>query len=406
MPGLARSNTGKLIRLADGRLRKCGSCCGDACILYWRADPCTPPEDLPTDCRRDPPGDPIWIRVGTLCHSILGDGDEIGPGDVVVDNDFCFTVIDEQRHKPGPDGAGCDPAYEEIPDGDVIIEGPTIECEAGCTSDRCKGGFFNYGPLIKCNPGAANRYVCRDGITDCGVLSDTPGCYRFTPDLPHYPGIPDSGEIVPAVSYFDSCCECGSAEGGACGYIEYTLSPQGVSIDPPLTCCCGSESANAACLCTLNVSSYTNEGPGTGGVSWHKIVVDLDPAYPPPEGHPGDTLTVHLRQRIWDDGVLVETDYYTESLAVPECGYAEPQFNFQFSDGGAGWTVTLDYSCWWFNRRDAYRDTDTGAEVVSVWEWSRDTPTVTAPCLGDCTAGSRRFRSIGPGSPPAIFRAL
>jgi hypothetical protein len=387
---LIRSATGRLLRTVSGVLRRCG-CCGE-CVEYWRADACAMPEDLPShvlDCLRASGATTIWVRVGTLCTTILGPGDAIEPGDTVVYDDRCYTVIDEQRHKAGVTGCVDD---GEIPGGAVIVEGPTIPCQAQCDTDFCRAGFLDYVAGDSCGAFGEPRYFCRQDLELCRTCFDPTrtspgeGCFILDPDGQHAGTVPAEDDIYSIVllSCHDDCCPCenaaevaGAAVADGCLYNEIAIDPfTAATIDPPLKCCCGSPTANAAATWTLTANTLSLLDDGNG--------YTLEVLGAPITGIvPGECATVTLRQQNYTggapDGAPIDT---AVDACAALCGPSTYAPTGVPVGSGAGWTETSSLSC----NSATHTKTFSGGtlEIAYSVSWSRTGPTIAAPCAGGC----------------------
>lgn len=387
---LIRSATGRLLRTVTGILKRCGCC--DECVEYWRADACAMPEDLPShvlDCLRDAGASTIWIRVGTICTTMLGPGDAIEPGDTVVYDDRCYTVIDEQRHKTGVTGCVDD---GEIPEGSVILEGPTIPCQPQCDTDFCRAGFLDYVVGETCGLFGEPRYFCRSALELCRTCFDPyrdpgEGCFTLDPAGEHAGTVPSEEEIYSIVllQCSDDCCQCeaaaeveGSAVADGCLYSETSFDPfTGAALDPSLKCCCGTPTANAAATWTLNSSTLSIFDSSGGGITLEVLGTPITGIVP------GECVTVTIRQQSYTGGVPDGPPIDTSASAcAAACGPSTDSPVGFITGSGDGWSEVSSVSC------NAASDSRTWSsdvtEMSSSVSWSRTGPTIAAPCVGGC----------------------
>lgn len=377
-------------------------CCGE-CVLFWKAESCPIPSNIPGNCA---PIDPftfvIWVRVGARCDDL--DGEVIGPGDVIVVDGLCYIILDELRHRLNFPGEACSDQYDAIPLGSRVIDDLIVTCQPeGCNAQPCIAARVGYAQAVPCGPSQITYYFCKALLFhDCvykalptGIPGESGTCFAFKASAPSLSFIPPEEFIVDPNptgpdSLYRSCCECnrGGLVEEPCNFSITDSDGFGNPIVPPIECCCGTDEQAAQSVATIEQYTYEQIAPG------QRILVELVGS---PSGPVGVVIPATLRQRVYLNDVLFSDVEFPGDFTIPMCG---PQpVPILGGDFESFTIVDSEIDC---NGASAVFERGNPNSLYEryTWAYSKTAPDVAAPCLGGCAGTSPRPNQ------PLAFRAL
>lgn len=277
---------GKLVMRAGKFVyTSCAACCrtGPPVPGYWKAIACVQPTypDLCNEEQTPPPHPgPIYVIDSLRCGSR-----PILPGDVILVNGICYTVV--APHLPS------------LPPGTLVITSAT--CVGGCGDDRCFNPPFRsgFGLAKACHPDNPENprpvyYFCRRDVTQCVFIQVGDDCYKLDPSAPIAVPGPNDIRLVPGANTFTSCCDC-VPECEPCMIYDEDCSPsRGYTRSNFRSCQCGNSSDDN---CTEQVTGRFDAWGGgveNGQANIHEIT---EITYSGPcRGTGAGTVTSHFRR--------------------------------------------------------------------------------------------------------------